>query len=211
MLPPTPLCRKQKRTARTEAIGSRKGQQAATRQVHDALCSSQDVSAQLSCATHSMAQPLSTMAGAPRRRHFSPHMSIKLTSTKSLNGAGTQAGSCPMVLRSANDTWSTPDRDDYHGDCTGSTFVRGDMHAFDNGEDPLASPCTLDWRCASTEWYETQANSSSHLSPPVLTRPADADSRLLSYAGSVHSVTGYSSDTFLPLPPLQSWERALSD
>ena len=208
---PVLLCRKQKRTARKEVLGARKGQQAAPRRVQDGIYNSQDISAQLSLDTQCIGQPVSTMAGAaPRRRHHSPHTGIYDSGTKSSKSICTPADSCSMVLKSANDTCSTPDRDDYHGDCTGSTFVRADMHAHDNRDDPLASPFALDWRCASTEWYETQAHStSSHLSPPVLSRPIEPDSRLLSYAGSVHSLSGYSSDTFLPLPPLNSWAQEL--
>lgn len=202
-----PLCRKQKRTARMEAVGSRKMLHHAQRQAHEDFYSNQDLSAQLSLAQHSLTQQVSNVAvGAPRRRHPSPYtMPAKTLNTESWNGTSTTAETFSMVLKSTHDAWSTPDKDDYHRGCsTGSTLVRAGMLTHDTPDDPLASPCALTWQCASTEWYGTVTHDSSHLSPPVLARPDGADTGILPHAGGGHSLPDSSSDTFLPLPPLFS-------
>jgi hypothetical protein len=214
------LCRKQKRAACMEALGSRKMPNTTASRAHEDFASNEDLGSQISLAQHSLAQPLRTVAvGAPRRRHTSPHMiPIKPSSTESWTGTSRTADSCSMVVNSTHNAWRTPDKDDYHGDCTGSTLVRADLisYANDDPDDPLALPCQLGWRSVSTEWYETvMLGSSSDFSPPVLARPQDPDTARdspdqLLQASGVHSLTklhnDYSSETLLPFPPVVGCE-----
>jgi hypothetical protein len=207
-------CRKQKRAARKEASASKKMLHHAPRHAHEEFHSTKDLSAKLSLTTHSLAQQLSIEA-APRRRHFSPNQIPNDTfSRESWHDAGTATDTSSMVLKSSHYAWSTPDKDDYHGDCTGSTLVRADIccTCVKSG-DLLASPAALGQH-ANTDWYETAMHdASSNFSPPVHTRlpagtgSAGQSSGSLPQAWGVHSHTDYSSDILLPLPPLFDSDR----
>jgi hypothetical protein len=197
-------CRKQKRAARKEVL-SKKMMQHATRHTHEEVGSTLDLSTMRSVTTHSVTTQLSTVQ-APRRRHLSPnHIPIKTFGKENWH----DVDSCSMVLDDSNYVWSTPDKDDYHGDCTGSTLVRADLRLHNGtSDDHLKSPAALRGQHVNTDQHEIATNDSfSNFSPPVplglhaSTDYAAKGSVSLAHTWSVHSHADYSSDILLPLPP----------